>query len=337
VAALVLAAAWAALAPREAGGTQGGRLKVGDQEISGPYTHDNLTVCLVHGPDRLKGRKFLMLAEALEQKKFVIYETQEVNTLQMENLADVDVIILSGDILKGGQQDRVAQYDQVVPPKSGKRPLAVFCVEHTASRWKQPLKETDRTFSSSPGQLCDNNLRLANRSDGDQGKVWREVAACQGRLSKNAMADVKSRESDSSLPLSLKAKEVLAATDKYVAKLDKLLDGKTDVVGYAFAINGKVVSMDVYGSPELFRKVWARNLRANAIEAFAELQKDKKFDAPTAKAFQTFLEAAAKGKETRQETARGLRETKNAEGRILRYDTTDPKGKMILRSQGVAY
>src|SRR5436190_24264043 len=101
----------------------------------------------------------------------------------------------------------------------------------------------------------------------------------QRKLSMNANVDVKAKESDSSLPLSLEAKEVLAATEKYLAKLSNLLDGKTDVVGYTFAINGKVVSMDVYGSPELFRKVWPRLIRANALEAFSEVQKDKKFTA----------------------------------------------------------
>src|SRR5439155_20034837 len=84
--------------------------KVTVPKISGPFHHDNLTICLIHGEDRLKGQKFLMLAEALEQKKFVIYETQKVTDLTMENLSDHEVVILSGDILKGGQQDRIAQY-----------------------------------------------------------------------------------------------------------------------------------------------------------------------------------------------------------------------------------
>jgi len=304
-------------------------------EISGPFTHDNLSICLIHGPDQLKGRKFLMLGEALEKKQFVIYETQSVNTLQMENLGDVDVIILSGDILKGGQQDRIAKYDQIVPPKSGKRDLTVFCVERTAERWRRPPTEADKTFQSSPGQLCTNNLRLANRSAGDQSKVWKEVAETQKLLSEKANVDVKAKASDSSLPLSLEAKEVLAAADQYVAKLSNLIDGKADVIGYTFAINGKVVSMDVYGSPELFRRVWARNLKANAIEAFAELQKNAKFGAPDAKAFQTFLAEANKVKDGKQDDARGLRETRNEADRILRYDTTDPaRPAMKLRSQG---
>src|SRR5262245_23637496 len=112
----LVGAVWLLTGPQGAGGGADKRLKVGQFALSGPQTHDNLTVFLVHGPDELKGRKFLMLADALAQKKFVIHETQKVNDLTMENLSDTEVIILSGDILKGGQQDRIAQYDQVVPP-----------------------------------------------------------------------------------------------------------------------------------------------------------------------------------------------------------------------------
>ena len=304
--------------------------------ISGPFHHDNLTICLIHGEDRLKGHKFLMLAEALEQKKFVIYETQKVNELTMENTSDQPVVILSGDILKGGQQDRIAQFDQIVPPKSGKVPLQVFCVERTASRWMKPLTEADKTFTASPGQLCTNDLRLANRSSKDQSGVWAGCARTQDKLTANAKVQVKVKESDSSLALSLEVKEVEAAVNEYVSKLSGVFKDKDDVVGYVFAINGKVLSSDVYGSPELFRKVWPRLLRASAIEAFAELTKDKKHPSAKLQAFRTFLEEAAKGKETAKDEAKGLRQITNESARIQRFESLDPKAKS-LRVQGIAY
>ena len=55
--------------------------------LSGPFTHDNLSVFLIHGEDRLQSKNFLTLPEALDQKKFVIHETQSVNELTMENLS----------------------------------------------------------------------------------------------------------------------------------------------------------------------------------------------------------------------------------------------------------
>jgi hypothetical protein len=319
---LALAGAVGALPPLQGPEPAGGkRLKAGKLELSGPHTHDNLTVYLVHGEDQLKGRKYLMLADALAQKKFVIYETQKVNDLTMENLSDTDVVILAGDILKGGQQDRIAQYDQIVPPKSGKVPLRVFCVERSASRWMKPLTEQDKTFHASPGQICTNDLRLACRKEASQGKVWKDVKAAQAKLSMNANVDARKTESADSLPLSLQVKEVQENIDKYVARLNKLVDGKSDVVGFVFAINGKVQGYDVYGSPAIFQKVWARLLRASATEAFTELKKGKAFPAAGPDAVRAFLEAADKGKVTGQDAARGMRQITNEADRVLRFET----------------
>ena len=49
--------------------------------LSGPYTHKNLTIFLVHGADIAGNRTFLTLQEALAQKKVIVYETKDVNEL----------------------------------------------------------------------------------------------------------------------------------------------------------------------------------------------------------------------------------------------------------------
>src|SRR5258707_6565192 len=101
--------------------------------LSGPYTHKNLTTFLVHGRDLVKGKIPLTLQEALAQKKVVVYETQDVNELAIENRSNEDVYVQAGDIVKGGQQDRMLAVDLIVPPHSGKLPIAAFCVE--SGRW----------------------------------------------------------------------------------------------------------------------------------------------------------------------------------------------------------
>src|SRR5215208_5420126 len=111
------------------------RPALGDCKLSGPYTHGNLTVFLVHGPDKLKNREFLTLEEAMAKKVAVVHETSNVNELAIENSGDTDVYVQSGDIVKGGKQDRTIAMDFIVPAKSGKLPIGSFCVEH--GRWQQ--------------------------------------------------------------------------------------------------------------------------------------------------------------------------------------------------------
>jgi hypothetical protein len=314
---------------------QPGSAKEPAYRFSGPYAHENLTIFLIHGEDVLKRKSFLTLPEALEQKKIVIHETRSVNELSMENLSDrEDILILSGDIIKGGQQDRVAQYDQILQPKSGKVPLGAFCVELSAPRWSRPTgKAEEKQFQACKDVLSSNSLRLAARYAGDQSKVWNEVAKTQEKLSANAKVDVKNKESDTSLQLSLEAKEVRAAVAKYFDKLEKILQDKKDTIGYVFAINGKVMSADIYGSSALFQKLWPRLLKATATEAFADMQKGKSF-APvplaSVRTF-TFMTDAEKGKPTTKDVSERIRQITQEGERNVQFETRDRGEQLLIR------
>jgi hypothetical protein len=165
----------------------------------------------------------------------------------------------------------------------------------------------------------------------NQSEVWKSVREIQAQLSDKAGKSVKDKESDSSLALSLKAKEVREATAKYTAKLKDIVQGKEDVIGYIFAINGKVMAADIYGSPTLFRKVWLRLLDANGIEAFAERPKDGMYEQTTVAAVRAFLDEAAKGKASTQDVGKGVRQITNEAKRNVQFETQDMKGGILLR------
>jgi hypothetical protein len=281
--------------------------RAGEYRISAPVTQGNLTVFLIHGKDAIAGKQYLTLAEALEQKKAVVHETKEVNKVSVENLsADADLFLEAGDIIKGGQQDRILAMDMIVKPKSGKVALSCYCVE--ASRWSQRGKEDAGKFSSSPGKAAGKGVQLAAQYSRDQGQVWKEVAQAQMRLSRSVGKSVKQEMSPSSLQLSQEDKKLLEMVERYVKEMGDAPKGKKDVIGYAAAINGKVENFDVYGSAELFAKLWPRLLRASAIEAVAALPKDKKkFEPATAAAVATMLADAEKG---------GKKEEKVIDGRV---------------------
>jgi hypothetical protein len=122
--------------------------KTEEIKLTGPYTHKNLTIFLVHGPDTIKDLHLLTLAEALREKKALIHEIGNVNELAVQNLSkDSEIFIQSGDIVKGGQQDRLLACDLVIPTGSGKMPIPSFCVE--SGRWQQRGNEDAGQFNSS--------------------------------------------------------------------------------------------------------------------------------------------------------------------------------------------
>jgi hypothetical protein len=310
---------------------QGEQTQAGDYRLSGPYTHKNLAIFLVHGENTIKTKSFLTLQEALVQKKVVVYETKSVNELSIQNFSDEDVYVQSGDIVKGGQQDRMIGVDFIVPPRSGKLPISAFCVEH--GRWSGRGNEQATQFNSSADAVATKDIKLAAKRSNSQGAVWENVKVAQDKLSENVGTRVNSTASASSLQLALENGKVQENADSYIKALSGIANRSDDVIGYVFAINGKVNSADIYGSNALFKKLWPKLLKANAIEAIAELQQDK-FKPASAESVQGFLSEAEKAKGSDKDVnARVNLLTREDEENIL-FETRDraQKGAWVHRN-----
>ncbi len=239
-------------------------------KISAPYSYKNLTIFLIHGKDESSGKNVLTLQEAMEMKVLRVYETSAVNELAVENISkQFDVFIQSGDIVKGGKQDRVLSVSIIIPAGSGRILISAFCVE--SGRWQKRGNEDSGQFSSSNDRLVTRDLKLAANKSSSQQEVWAKVGEAQSRLSQNVGAPVAARDSATSLQLSLENGKVTATAAEYMRKLANLIEGKSDVIGYAFAINGKLNSADIYSSNALFKKLWMKMLKATTIEAVSEI------------------------------------------------------------------
>jgi hypothetical protein len=237
--------------------------------IAEPVQHANLTVFLIHGAEQAEHRNVLTLQEAMARGILRVHETSSVNQLALENTsAEHEVFIQSGDIVKGGKQDRMLSVDLIVPPQSGRLPVEAFCVE--AGRWSARSGENAAQFSTSNERIVSKELKLAANRGRSQQEVWQRVAEVQTKLSGNVHGDVAAPASRTSLQLSLENVQVAARVEDYVERLTGAIDGQSDVIGYAFAINGRINSADVYGSHALFARLWPKLLKASATEAVAE-------------------------------------------------------------------
>jgi hypothetical protein len=296
-------------------------LRAEPEKITGPESHENLAIYVIHGADRSKGKTYLTLQEALAQKKAIVVETKNVNQLSIQNVSkDTDIYIQAGDIVKGGQQDRTLGTDLVLEPKA-KVPIAAFCVEH--GRWSQRGNEAAGHFATANDQVASKDLKLAVKSLKEQGEVWKKVAETQAKLSSNVGVAVAAPESASSLQLTLENQKLQVTADTYIAALRKTLEDTPDAIGFAFAINGKINSADLYGSPELFRKMWPKLLKAAAVEAVAELQKGKSFDVPTVAQVEAALAAAKTGKTSEEKVSKRVKEVTCETKDSVFFETSD--------------
>jgi hypothetical protein len=353
-------------------------LRAGDYRISKAHTHKNLAIFLIHSKDRSDAKTYLTLQEALEKKKAIVHETNSVNNLDVENTSkDEEVFVQSGDILKGGKQDRIIAFDLILPPKSGKVSVTAFCVD--PQRWQQRGQEAVEQFKVSTAQLPSKPLKLIGGGYaqlggamggaggqsgglgalgmygalgvgglgalgvgggnlgqlgggqlGQQGGVWNEVAAAQKKLRKNSG----SKETESSLQLTLEDEKVRDAVDEYVKELAPLVKGEKDVVGFAFAINGKVNSAEVYASSEMFAKLWPKLVKSAAAEALAEYRKGDDVPTVTAKEVKAHLVDAEKGEEVKKDVSERTRVLMRETEKNILLETRDreEKGEWVHRT-----
>jgi hypothetical protein len=314
--ALTTAFLWAQAKPR-------GKNDSSALRVSGPYVYAGMDLYLVHGSDAGGSRKIVPLADALEQGKIVVRETGNVSQLTVENASDVDVYIQAGDIVKGGRQDRVLGTDLILKPRSGPVPIASHCVER--GRWQRREGEASDRFASSQQALSSNALKIANHR-GSQAEVWSNVQVAQENLGRNLKTDVRSSKSASSLQLTLENEQVRAGVEGYVRAFSPLVQAHPDVVGYAFAVDGRLKSADVYASRALFLKLWPKMLRAAATEALSERTPATAHTPPTIESVRSFLSDANQGRVTERSISAEQRSVLRETDEDLIVETQDARG-----------
>jgi hypothetical protein len=316
-------------------------------------THENLSVFFIHGTSA-PGKAPLTLEEALAKRTVEVRETGNVNQLEIENSGSEPVFIQAGDIVKGGQQDRTLMVSLLLPPKSGRIPIASFCVEQ--GRWSARGKEDVKTFASSSGHIPSRDMKIAMQAPakatepvtnaaagasqrgqtvlpraGDdtskkQRAVWDGVSRLQKNLADKVGAPVAAPESASSLQLALENKKLVTEQKAYVEALRKAGEASDDVIGYVFAINGQISSGDVYPSNGLFRKMWAKLLNAGATEAIGHRNDTPAAPPPSTEAVNGFLAGAEQGTKDERALTAGLRqETREGEKAYL-FETAGATG-----------
>jgi hypothetical protein len=293
--------------------------------ISGPYTHKNLTIFLVHGKELMPGKNFLTLQEALAQKKVVVYETKDVNELAIRNLSNQDIYVQAGDVVRGGEQDRMISTDFIVPPRSGRMPIAAFCVE--SGRWSQRGSEAPASFSSSENSVATKELKLAAKRAQSQQAVWENVKVAQAKLGKTLNASVVSERSESSYELSVETPKVKETTAAYIKELSGIVNSHSDVIGYVFAINGQVNSADVYASRSLFVKLWPKLLKASAVEAIAELNQQAAPQPVADETVHAFLNESERAKADAKDVTRRVKLVTREDDKNIFFETQDRSDK----------
>jgi hypothetical protein len=194
----------------------------------------------------------------------------QVNELAILNQSDRPLILLAGEIVTGGKQDRVVARDRIVLPHSKPLPLGVFCVE--PGRW-QGLSAGFTAAQTMAHPLLRQQVTEAQ----NQQKVWNEVAASRQSL----VEAMPAAEASAGGVVGSAVGGVIGSTTSYArtvmaAPVQKGLSERgqalarkipDDAVGVVVALDGRAVWADIFASPALFARYRDKLLQSYVVEA----------------------------------------------------------------------
>src|SRR5712664_4134580 len=290
-----LAFVWAAPNPHKAA-SRG----EGDWRILDPVVYENIAIFPVVSGSSQDTSSFLTLEEGLASGEVIVSErgaagmvrdrgvvpqydsSASVNQLVLINRSRRPLLLLAGELVSGGKQDRIIGKDRIVPVGAEPLPLDVFCVEH--GRWTGSSSQ----FTAAK-TIVHPSVREQAAVDQKQTEVWAAVAggstasvsvsaapAAPAPLSQSVLAEAISSEAPTqSYRKIYESSRVGGSVDSFVDQVQRRFAYATSglkgerVVGVVVAYGGEVAWSDIFASGDLFHQYWSKLLRSYAVEALA--------------------------------------------------------------------
>ena len=278
-------------------------------QVLAPISQGNLTVFPVAASNTHDTGRFLTLDEGLRSGEVIVTEAgqrpvmvrrpgmqlpqssgADVNRLFIVNNSKRPLVLLAGEIVTGGKQDRVVGKDRIIPAGSD-ADLSVFCVE--PGRWTE--MRPGAVFGGGFAMVQPSVRNQAMSKKSQQG-VWDQV----GRASAETIevTDASEARSTSSYARVMENEKVRKEVDKIAVPVERsyrnligeLRDRKA--VGVVVAVNGDIIWADIFASAELLEKYWPKLVRSYAAEAITRRGGGGKTDLQEAREFLAQLDGS---------------------------------------------
>ena len=214
-----------------------------DLKVDEPRTHKNMIVFPIRWSGTQAEGNWVTLDEAVTSGELKVTEKSQatVPQVQMENTGSKTVVLMSGEIIRGGKQTRVVRHDTIIEAKQ-RVDVPVFCVEQ--SRWAG-----ESGFTKS-GNMAPAAVQGMLKRGADQGTVWGEVRRNSARLGVQSQTH--------SLDEVLESGKVQGELKKAHDDLGNFSPPDTVGLAFADARTGRVVGLELFGCRALFAKLQAK-------------------------------------------------------------------------------
>ncbi len=213
----------------------------------------------------------------------------QVNSLAIINESGKILILMAGEMVIGGKQDRILQKDGLVPSSKNPQSLEVFCVEHgrwsgNASGFTPAPNSAGKPASAAGygggGAVADPTIRGSAQSAGSQSEVWAKVE------DKNRKSGVATGATTYQGTLN-SAKNQKDSGD-YLKVMEAKFP-KRAAVGAIVSVNGHLIWADCFADDSIFQKYEGKLMRSYVVEAITEYLPSTAYDHPSAGKAKEFL------------------------------------------------
>jgi len=181
---------------------------------------------------------------ALSDARVIEKAQPDVATLMVANTADRPLLLLEGQVLEGGWQNRMIARSLIVAPKD-ELAVGVVCVE--AGRWNGESQHADRH------RRATTRVQAGLRAGGDrQSEVWKRVSEYDARYGQNATSSF------------------VEHANRAAERVDPLVRGLRPFpgqIGVVIAISGYPVSAELFDSPLTLAEQFSSIVAAAAMDA----------------------------------------------------------------------
>jgi hypothetical protein len=259
-----------------------------------------LIAAWLHGPSE-PGLDVATLEEARTRGDLTITERgqAQVPELVVDNRGKVHVLLLAGEILVGGKQNRVLREDILLPPRSGPRALGVYCIEQ--GRWSGG----GRVEFDGKGTVAPSGVRSRAMSGAGQDQVWAAVgrslrATAAAPPTANLQQAYEQRDVQRHVGEVERAPEARPAPpvagSPGVPGVD--VHAVPGTLGAAVFVGSRLAGIDLFSDAGLFARQWPKLLRAHALDAYRVPDHALVDEAWTRRRVDELLQAAARAEGT---------------------------------------
>lgn len=229
--------------------------------VGSPAAYGHLTVFPLYHPAGRRDRGYVDMDEALRRGDLEIRERGGgvVSEVIVTNHSGSFVLLLAGEILVGGKQNRILRRDVLLAPYSREVVIPAYCVER--GRWTPSSEGRFRGL----GYMSGSGLRRSALESSSQDRVWDEVAELSERHSYSSPTQ--------DLGGLYEQGEVEQRIGTYRRGLRAVL--RDDPVGVVVCCRGRLVSVDFFVDSHLFEASWPKILSSHVVELDVPLRRHR--------------------------------------------------------------